>query len=370
MVMTDYLKLDYYKLKKFSEDVFTGYGFTPDEAAIITDVLLRADLYGIESHGVQRLARYRKLIDAKSVDIHAKPEIVFETPVSAVIDGQSGMGQLIAYNAMKLAIDKAKNVGMACVTVRNSNHYGIAGYYSQMACDDGLIGVSMTNSAPIMVHTYAKAPILGSNPIAVAMPAEPYPFYFDCATTVVPRGKLEVYAKKEQPLPGEWALDEKGNVCFDGGYVNKNIGDKAGGGILPLGGAGEMNGGHKGYGYAAICEIFTAILSGGLTSNNHPHGPGHGTETCHFFMAINPGIFGDPGSIKESLNRLLDDLRNAPKAEGQKRIYTHGEKEIEAAADRIANGIDVNIKTFREMADVCEILHMNLGDYFDTDCLA
>ncbi len=359
------IKLEYQKLKLFCEDVFKKYGFTGNESEIITDVLLRADLYGIESHGVQRLARYRTYIEDKKVDVHAKPEIVFETPVSAVIDGHAGMGQLISSYAMKLAIEKAKKVGMAMVTVRNSNHYGIAGYYSQMACDTGFIGVSMTNSESIMVHTHARKALLGSNPIAVAIPAEPYPFYFDAATTVVPRGKIEVYSKLEKPLPGVWALDEKGKVTSDASLVIKNIIEKNCGGILPVGGENELSGGHKGYGYAMICEIFSAILSGGLTSNHHKHMHGTGASTCHFFMAVDPACFGDPESIKTCLSILLEELRHAPLADGETRIYTHGEKEIEAGKDRLKNGINVNIKTFIEMKDLCNSLNIDINDYFD-----
>lgn len=181
------------------------------EARIISDVLLLSDLYGIESHGMQRLVRYHKGIEKGMIDVHAKPEIVHETPVSAVIDAHDAMGQLVSHQAMELAIEKAKKTGMAIVSVRNSNHFGIAGYYAKMACDQGLVGMAMTNSEAIMVPTYARMAMIGSNPIALAVPAEPYPFFFDASTTVVTRGKLEVYNKMGKPLPEGWALDKDGH---------------------------------------------------------------------------------------------------------------------------------------------------------------
>ena len=169
--MTSYIRYTYPQLKKFCEDCFKKFGFSESEAEIITDVLLLSDLYGIESHGMQRLARYHKGIEKGLIKIDAKPEVVFETPVSAVIEGNDGMGQLISHKAMNIAIEKAKKSGMAIVTVRNSNHFGIAGYYAKMACDAGLLGMAFTNSEAIMVPTFGRLAMLGSNPIAVAMPA-------------------------------------------------------------------------------------------------------------------------------------------------------------------------------------------------------
>ena len=351
----------YEQLKTFCLDAFGAFGFTPEESEKITDVLLLSDLYGIESHGMQRLVRYHKGIEKGLIKVDAKPEVVFETPVSAVIDGHDGMGQLISIRAMELAIEKAKKTGMAVVSVRNSNHFGIAGYYAKMACDAGLMGFAMTNSEAIMVPTNARLAMLGSNPIAISLPAEPYPFLFDASTTVVTRGKLEVYNKNGKPLPEGWALDENGHACTDAERVLKNIVGKKGGGIMPLGGLNEQSGGHKGYGYGMLCEIFCSIFSGGLTSN-HTHVGGKG-GTCHGFMAIDPAVFGDAEGMKDRFSTFLQELRDAPKAEGQPRIYTHGEKEILAYADRLKNGIDVNVNTVVEMKDLCDYLHMDSKKY-------
>ena len=357
-----YLTYGYEVLKKFCNDAFVNFGFTESEAGIITDVLLLSDLYGIESHGMQRLARYHKGIEKGLIHPEAKAEIVFETPVSAVIEGHDGMGQLIGHFAMEKAIEKAKTSGIAVVTVRNSNHYGIAGYYAKMACDEGLIGFSSTNSEAIMVPTFAKKAMLGSNPIAMAMPAKPYPFFFDSSTTVVTRGKLEMYNKMNKPLPEGWALDKDGKPSTDAGDVLGNIVAKRGGGIMPLGGSTEKLGSHKGYGYGMVAEIFTSILSLGLTSN-HTHTGGKG-GTCHGFAAINPAIFGDPAEIEKHFSVFLEELRNAPKADGCDRIYTHGEKEVFAYEDRMKNGIAVNINTVKEMHDMSTYLGMNFGSYF------
>ena len=356
-----YITYSYETLKTFCQDAFMKFGFSEEEALQITDVLLLSDLYGIESHGMQRLVRYHKGIEKGLIKVDAKPETVFETPVSAVIEGHDGMGQLLSVHAMKLAIEKAKKSGMAIVSVRNSNHFGIAGYYAKMACDAGLIGFAMTNSEAIMVPTYSRLAMLGSNPIAISMPAEPYPFFFDSSTTVVTRGKLEIYNKLSKPLPEGWALDENGNACTDAERVLKNIVGKAGGGIMPLGGNTETLGGHKGYGYGMLCEIFCSIFSGGLTSN-HTHIGGKG-GTCHGFMAINPAVFGDSQGMKERFSTFLQELRDAPKAEGQPRIYTHGEKEIFAYADRMKNGIQVNINTVAEMKNLCDYLQMDSVQY-------
>ena len=359
--MSNYIRYSYAQLEKFCNDCFEKFGFTKDESKIISDVLLLSDLYGIESHGMQRLARYHKGIEKGLIKVDAKPEVVYETPVSAVIEGNDGMGQLISHKAMEIAIEKAKKTGMAIVTVRNSNHFGIAGYYAKMACDAGLLGMAMTNSEAIMVPTFGRMAMLGSNPIAVAMPADPYDFFFDASTTVVTRGKLEIYNKLGKPLPEGWALDKDGKGSTDAGDVLKNIVAKNGGGIMPLGGETEQLGGHKGYGYGMFCEIFSSILSMGITSN-HTHMNGKG-GTCHGFMAVDPKIFGDADAIKEHLSTFMRELRESPKAEGAERIYTHGEKEIIAKADRLANGINVNINTVAEMFEMCKYVGLNPVDY-------
>ena len=349
-------------LDKFCMDAFQKFGFTKEESRIISDVLIMSDDFGIESHGMQRLVRYHKGIEGGLIKVDAKPEVVFETPISAVIDGHSGMGQLLGHEAMKLAIEKAKTSGVGIVTVRNSNHYGIAGYYARLAMDEGLIGFSCTNSEAIMVPTFGKKAMLGSNPIAFSAPAEPYPFFFDASTTVVTRGKLEMYNKMGKPLPEGWALNKDGHDSTDAPDVLKNIVAKNGGGIMPLGGSNEVSGSHKGYGYGMICEFFCSVLSQGLTSNFVNQGGKSGT--CHSFVAINPAYFGNPEDIEKHFSKFLQELRESPKAEGQPRIYTHGEKEVAAVADRLANGVPVNVNTVKEMVEFAKFVGIDPKAYF------
>ena len=358
-----YVKWSFETLNTFCGDVFRKFGFSDADADTITDVLLTADLYGIESHGMQRMVRYHKGLEKGSIHLDAKPEIVFETPVSAVIDGHSGMGQLIGVYAMQKAIEKAKTAGVGIVTVRESNHYGIAGYYAKMASDAGMLGFSCTNSEAIMVPTFGRKAMLGSNPIAVAMPADPYPFFFDSSTTVVTRGKLEMYNKMGKPLPEGWALDENGSPSQEAPRVLANIVGKNGGGIVPLGGASETTGSHKGYGYGMVAEIFSSILSMGVTSNECCTFEDK-TGICHGFAAIDLKVFGDADGIRAHFSDYLRELRESPIAEGAERIYTHGEKEVEAERDRRENGIQVNDGTMVELADLCQYLGLDFGSYF------
>jgi LDH2 family malate/lactate/ureidoglycolate dehydrogenase len=349
--MAEYRQIDTSKIRRFCEALFQTYGFTQEESGTISDVLIRADLYGIESHGVQRLIRYHEEIESGVVDPKAKLTPAHETGISVVFDANKAMGQLVAVQAMKLAIQKARNNGCGMVTVRNSNHYGIAGYYTGMAAEEDLLGICMTNTEAICVPTFGSQAMTGTNAIALAMPAEPFAFSYDAATTVVPRGTLEVYRKNNKPLPEEWALDANGKPTTDAGLVIDNIIHKSGGGIAPLGGLGMLHGGHKGFGLTIIVDLFTAVLSGGYTSNHVNIEPGH-TGICHYFMAIDYGIFGDKASIKAGMSKFLREIRESKKTEGQSRIYTHGEKEAEMMARRINGQIPVNEKTLEEMKGI------------------
>ncbi|MBQ4556060.1 MAG: Ldh family oxidoreductase [Clostridia bacterium] len=360
--MAEYVYLPIPLLDDFCMTAFKKLGFKKSECRIITDVLLMSDKFGIESHGMQRLVRYHKGIEKGLIDVNAKPEVVHESKTSAVIDAHDSMGQVVGHKAMTMAIKKAKKSGVGIVSVKNSNHFGIAGYYAKMACDAGLLGMAFTNSEAIMVPTFGKLAMLGSNPIAIAMPAEPYDFFFDASTTVVTRGKLEMYNKAEKPLPEGWALNKDGHASSDAPDVLANIVAKNGGGIMPLGGNTEQLGSHKGYGYGMICEIFCSILSMGTTSNYTMQNGKSGI--CHGFIAIDPKNFGDPEAIKAHLSTYLNDLRNSPKAEGATRIYTHGEKEVENTARIMKEGAPVNINTLREMVEFANFVGINPKKYF------
>ena len=344
-----YHYLDYEQLHAFCTAAFRSYGFDEACSAEIADVLLAADLNGTESHGVQRMVRYDAEISSGMVDVAAQPEIVHETPISAVIDAHNGMGQVVGRMAMRMAIDKAKRCGCGMVAVRRSNHYGIAGYYTEMAAAEDLMGVCMTNTEAIMVPTYGRQPMIGTNPIALAMPADPHPFSFDCATTVVPRGKFEVYTKRGDDVPVGWGVDENGHDSTDAPRILQNIIAKAGGGILPLGGSSEMTGSHKGYGLGVICELFTGVLAGGLTAERIYKTEDGGSGICHSFIAVDYGLFGDKEAIRRAFSEYLQKLRESDRAQGAERIYTHGEKEIDMRRLRRENGIPVNDKTLAEL---------------------
>ena len=355
------LRLNVEAARSFVERAMVGYGFSAEDAAITADVLLTADLYGIQSHGIHRLMRYADAVREGSIDPRAEVTVRFETPLSAVWDAPRTLGQSVAYRGMATAIEKAKAHGFGIVTVRGSNHYGIAGYYTRMALKADMIGLCMTNTEAIAIPTHGKKAMLGTNPIAVAMPADPVDFWYDAATTVVPRGKLEVYHKAGKPLPSGWTADENGIDCQDGGRVLKNIIAKAGGGIFPLGGFSEETGSHKGYGLGIIVEMMTAVLAGGTTSPNVKRSGN--ADTSFTFAAMDYGMFGDKAEIKARMSALLQELRESPLADGQTRIYTHGEKEAENAKRYMEEGIPVNAKTLDEMREIAAELGIEAAGF-------
>jgi L-2-hydroxycarboxylate dehydrogenase (NAD+) len=361
-IYMSYSRIEYRRMKSIVGNMLLKFGYSQEDSVIIADVILESDLRGIESHGVQRLNGYYKTIKQGKIKVNEQIEIVHETSISAVIDAHEVAGQLSGYKAMQLAIKKSKNNGFGIVVTRNGNHYGIAGYYPMMAVREGLLGISMTNSEAIMPPTFGKRAMLGTNPIAVAINARPAPFILDMATSVVPRGKTEVYLKKKQKMPLGWALDSNGRETQDAAEVNYAIKNKLWGGLLPLGGASELFGGHKGYGLALVVEILTGIFAEGYTSNFTYGYSGVGiplkneVKVCSCFIAIDYGIFGDKSKIEDRLSIFLQQLRDSEKAEGKTRIYTHGEKEAEARQDRIANGILVNEATLAEIKNLCDEL--------------
>ncbi|MDO4549179.1 MAG: Ldh family oxidoreductase [Clostridia bacterium] len=347
---------------KLSQKVFESYGYTPEESAFITDVIVTADLYGVESHGVNRLALYTYGINIGRIKLGVKPEIVKETPVSATIDAHDGEGHIASKLAMELAIEKAKATGIGLCVVRNSNHFGIAGYYARMALKHDLMGLCLTNAEAMIIPTFGKKPMLGTNPIAVAMPAQPVPYYLDMATSVVPGGKLEVYAKNDKPLPQGWILDKDGNACSDSHEFIKIRDSKSTGGILPLGGEGETFGGHKGYGLALLVELMTGTMSGGV------HGDmvrlkKNEEKCCHFFCAMDYGMFGDKKAMYDSFSAYLERIRESPKAHGQSRIFTHGEKAAENERRVRKEGIRINDATMDEIKKLSQDINLDYTKY-------
>lgn len=345
-------------LKDFVTKVFCKLDVPEEDARTTAEILVTSDLRGIPSHGVARLQRYVNGIENGVMMPVAKVKTVHETPLTAVLDGGDGLGQVIGHKAMTLAIEKAKSVGFGLVTVRSSNHFGIAGYYSMMALEHDLIGVSMTNAAPLVVPTFGKDMMLGTSPISVAAPAsKERPFVFDAATSIVPRGKLEVYSRKGAAIPLGWAVDEAGKPSTETDRIIKNMLERIGGGLAPLGGEGELLGGHKGYGFSLVVDIFSAILSGGLWSHRtYPKKEGKPlpAKVAHFFGALSIDYFIPVDEFKSGMDDMIRALKDAAKAEGKDRLWIHGEKEFEAYDENLAIGVPLGEKVVTQLKEISE----------------
>jgi LDH2 family malate/lactate/ureidoglycolate dehydrogenase len=327
-------------------------GCSTKKADVVADNLIEADLRGISSHGIARLQRYLDHIQQGLIDPKSEPRVVHQTGISAVVDGQNGIGQYVAKFATDIAIEKAEENGMAIVVVRNSNHYGIAGYYAEMIMRHGMIGLSSTNTAPLAVPTFGRDALLGTNPIAIAFPADTSePYMIDMATSVVPRGKLEVYSRNKRPIPRGWCVDETGRATEDPARVLENLKRGAGGGILALGGEGEEFGGHKGYGLAMLVELITAGLSVGRYSGDTYKGAG---GICHLFGAIRLDLFGDPKEISKSLTAILMKVKDSERAEGAGEIFLHNEKEHRARKANLRKGTPVDKATYDMLASIAK----------------
>ena len=332
-------------MRKFIEDVFVHVNVPKEDAAICADVLIASDMRGIESHGIQRLKMYYDRIKTGQQSAITNFEIVKESPTTATVDGHHGMGMVIGKRAMQLAIDKARTYGMGSVAVRNSTHFGIDGYYARMAINAGMIGMSFTNARPSISPTFGVQPMLGTNPIAFGAPTdEECPFLFDAATSIIQRGKVEVYNRINKPVPPGWVVGNDGQPMTDAGEILAAL-PKDHAALLPLGGLGEELGGHKGYGLATIVEILSASLQTGAflqdlfgfdkQGNRQPFMVGH------FFMAINIESFVDLDQFKTTTGDILRQLRESKKAPGEERIFTAGEKEFELEKIVPAKGIPV-----------------------------
>ncbi|MBW2700470.1 MAG: Ldh family oxidoreductase [Deltaproteobacteria bacterium] len=333
-------------LEKFMRDVFMSIGVPNADAEVCAEVLIEADKRGIDSHGIGRMKPiyYDRIKDGIQF-AKTNFEIVRETPATAVIDGHHGMGHVISKRAMQMAIDKAKETGMGMVAVRNSTHYGIAGYYALMACEAGMIGVNGSNARPSIAPTFGVENMLGTNPLTFGMPSdEDFPFVLDCATSVTQRGKIEWYDRAGKDLPPGWVIDEAGKTRTDTHQILKDLvtGKAA---LTPLGGLGEETGGYKGYGYATVVEILSAALQQGaflkglLGLENGKRVP---YKLGHFFIAMNVEAFCDLADFKKTTGDILRALRESKKAPDAERIYTAGEKEHLAGLERKDKGAPVN----------------------------
>lgn len=349
-----YLNFD--TLHSFSIDALVAAGVPKSDAMIISDVLLEADKLGIDSHGINRLKPiYLDRIKDGILNPVTKVDVIRETFTTAVLDANNGMGHVVSKQAMQMCIDKAKTYGMGMVAVRNSSHYGIAGYYGLMAANAGLIGITGTNARPSIAPTFGVENMLGTNPLTFVMPTdEDFPFFLDCATSVSQRGKFEFYAKMGKDLPKGWAIDKEGNSKTDSVQVLQDLinGDAA---LTPLGGVGEETAGYKGYGYATVVEILSAALqSGGFMKAllGFENGKKVPYRLGHFFIAINIEAFVDLPEFKKTTGDILRELRNSQKMPGHDRIYTAGEKEHIAFVERSQKGVPVNDALWDEMKKV------------------
>ena len=350
--------LDWKTLTEFITDAFAGVGVPREEAAICTDVLLESDRRGIESHGCNRFKPiYIDRIWAGIQNPTTNFEIIKETPTTAVVDGHDGMGQVIGHKAMTMAIEKAKKYGLGMVAVRNSCHYGIAGYYATMATKAGCIGITGTNARPSVAPTFGVEGMFGTNPLTVGIPSdEPFDFLLDCATSITQNGKVEYYARIGEDVHPGTIVDQNGNaVEGDAGEALKMIrGGTAA--LTALGGIGEALGGYKGYGYAMIVELLCAVLQDGMfgkdldgkdeNGNIRPYGLGH------FFIAIDTEHFLGEEVCRKKTGDILRSIRASKKAPGAERIYTAGEKEYEIWLSRRDSGVPINESVQAEMVAV------------------
>jgi LDH2 family malate/lactate/ureidoglycolate dehydrogenase len=350
-------------LLEFCVRVFDRLGVSAEDARITADVLVQANLRGIDSHGVARLARYVNGLRDGVMVAQPEEDVVAETPTTLTIDAGAGLGQPVSFRAMKAAIEKAQNYGCGFATVRNSNHYGIAGYYAMMALEHDMIGISATNAAVLVVPTFGRDAMYGTNPIALAVPAgEERPLVVDMATSTVPRGKLEVYDRQEKPLPLGWATDERGIPTADSSRVLDNFVKRAGGGLLPLGGAGEEFSGYKGYGLGLMVEVLSGVLSGAafLTAVYPKDADGNSlpADLGHFFGAWKLDAFRPAADFKSDMDRMIGELKASNLAEGAERVYVHGEKEFEEAARRSEQGIPLGAKVESSLKQIAADLDL------------
>ena len=350
-------------LEKFMVNVMVKAGIPEADAKIVGDVLLQADKLGFDSHGVNRFKSiYLDRIKEGILNPVTNYKIIKEGPTTAVIDGQNGMGHVIAYNAMRLAIEKAKKFGMGMVTVRNSSHYGFAGYYPLMAVRENMIGITGTNARPSIAPTFGVENMLGTNPMTFGIPSdESFPFLLDCATSITQRGKVELYAREGKNLPKGWVIDKNGKSKTNSAEVLKDLisGNAA---LTPLGGVGEETGGYKGYGYATVVEILSAALQQGsfmkmlIGSKNGKKVP---YSVGHFFIVIDISAFTDPEDFKKTTGNILRELRASKKMPGQTRIYTAGEKENDTWLQRKDKGVPFNDELLEEFRVLCNTYDQN-----------
>lgn len=347
----------------FIKNAFIKLSVPEDEASICADVLVESDRRGIESHGCNRFKPiYVDRILAGIQNPVTEFEIVKESPTTAVVDGHDGMGMIIAYKSMNMAIEKAKKYGMGMVAVRNSTHYGIAGYYTTMATKENMIGITGTNARPSIAPTFGVENMLGTNPLTFGMPTdEEFPFVLDCATSITQRGKIEYYARNGMDTPEGMIIGSDGKAMTNSNEILINLvnGNAA---FTPLGGIGEELGGYKGYGYATVVEILSAALQAGsflkMLNGIGTNGEKVPYHLGHFFIAIDTNAFIGADEFKKVSGNILRELRASKKAPNEERIYTAGEKEHLAWLERKDKGVFIGEAVQKEFIEIRDTLNL------------
>ncbi len=346
----------YQQLFTFTKNIFIKIGCNDTDATTATKALLSADLRGVDSHGIARLVGYVRLWEVKRINATPIIKIVHETPSTAVVDGDSGLGLVVAPAAMQIAINKAKNAGTGWVSVKNSNHFGIAGYHAMMALEHDMIGIAMTNASPLVAPTFSIERLLGTNPIAVAIPAGTEPaFVADFATTTAANGKLEILQRKNLDAPNGWVQTKEGWPSTDSNEV------KNGGALLPLGGDRE-HGSHKGYMLGSIVDIFSAVLSGANYGPWVPPFPAYvhmpedmpGEGIGHFIGAMRIDAFRTAEDFKLNMDKWIQRFRNAKTIPGEDKVIIPGDPEREMEVERMKNGIELFPTVIDDLKNLAE----------------
>ena len=355
----DHAWVNFDVLQKFMVDCLVCSGVPIEDAKIIADVLIESDKRGIDSHGIGRLKPiYLDRIEMGILNPRTKIDVITDKKATAVLDANNGMGHIAGVNAMKIAIEKAREYGIGMVAVRNSSHYGIAGYYATMAVDSGMIGITGTNARPSIAPTFGVENMLGTNPLTFGIPTdEEFPFVLDCATSISQRGKIEVLERAGEDTPEGWVIDQNGEPLHDTHEILANL-TKGIAALAPLGGVDEKMAGYKGYGYATVVEIFCAALQNGswmkalngIDENKKPVPYRLG----HFFIAIDPEFFIGIETFKMIAGNICRELRASKKAPGHDRIYTAGEKEWEARKFREKHGCPIPKNLQKVIKELCD----------------
>jgi LDH2 family malate/lactate/ureidoglycolate dehydrogenase len=340
------------ELENFCSSIFAALGIPPVEAEDSAKILVAADARGIPSHGVAHLSRYIRGIEAGLIKGGINPTVLRETQISRVLDAGGAMGMSLSRAAMEWVIGAARKHGVGLCSIRNSNHFGIAGYYTEMAARADMIGMAFSNTAALGVPTNARNAFFGTNPIAFAAPAKDgVLFSLDMATTTVTRGRIEIAEREGRKIPSGWAVGVDGKVTTDPANLLEDMLYLRGGGLLPLGGEGTALGGYKGYGLAVMVDILCALTSGGIFGDAVRDSKTTSARVCHFFLALKLDLFRDPAEFKEDLSALLNALSTLPPAEGAERVYYAGLKSRENEAECEQLGVPVAPEVWRDLEE-------------------